>query len=146
MVFLIIWSSNFQKPMNLTPIYSSQILCLVFLAILFLQSGLDKIFNYKGNLEWLTGHFSKSPLRKLVGLMFPLITLLETAAGLACALGIYFLVVDGSAAIGLLGAQLSAVSIVALFFGQRLAQDYVGAATLTTYFIISIMTIFLMGL
>lgn len=132
--------------MNLTPIYSSQLLCLAFLTILFLQSGLDKVFNYKANSEWLTEHFSKSPLRKLVGLMLPAITLLETAAGLTCGLGIYFLVVEGTASTGLLGAQLSAVSVVALFLGQRLAQDYSGAATLTTYFIISIMTIFLMGL
>jgi len=132
--------------MNLTPIYSSQLLCLAFLAVLFLQSGLDKVFNYKGNLEWLKEHFTKSPLRNLVSLMLPAVTLLELAAGALCALGIYFLIVNGTSSIGLLGAQLSAVSIVALFLGQRLAQDYEGAATLTTYFIISIMTVFLMGL
>ncbi len=132
--------------MNLTPIYSSQLLCLAFLTILFLQSGLDKVVNYKANRDWLTEHFAKSPLRKLVGLMLPTITLLETAAGTICGLGIYFLIVDGTASMGLLGAQLSAVSVVALFLGQRLAQDYEGAATLTTYFIISIMAIFLMGL
>ncbi len=132
--------------MNMTPIYSSQLLCLAFLTILFLQSGLDKVFNYKANQEWLREHFSKSPLRKLVGLMVPTITLLETVSGFTCGLGIYFLVVDGTSATGLLGAQLSAISVVALFLGQRLAQDYEGASTLTTYFIISIMTIFLMGL
>ena len=132
--------------MNLTPIYSSQLLCLAFLAILFLQSGLDKVFNYKGNLDWLKEHFGKSPLKSLVGLMLPAITLLELASGALCALGMYFLIVDGTSSTGLLGAQLSSVSIVALFLGQRLAQDYEGAATLTTYFIISIMAIFLMGL
>ncbi|MEP1096316.1 MAG: DoxX family membrane protein [Cyclobacteriaceae bacterium] len=132
--------------MNLTPIFSSQLLCLAFLAILFLQSGLDKIFNYKGNLDWLKEHFGSSPLKNLVGLMLPTITLLELISGVLCGLGIYFLIVNGTASTGLLGAQLSAVSIVALFLGQRLAQDYEGAATLTTYFIISIMTIFLMGL
>lgn len=132
--------------MNLTPIYSSQLLCLAFLAILFLQSGLDKVFNYKGNLDWLKEHFGSSPLKNLVGLMLPTITLLELASGALCGLGIYLLIVDGTASTGLLGAQLSAVSIVALFLGQRLAQDYEGAASLTTYFIISIMTIFLMGL
>ena len=31
-------------------------------AILFLQSGLDKALDWKGNLAWLTGHFAKSPL------------------------------------------------------------------------------------
>ncbi|MEP5610802.1 MAG: DoxX family protein [Cyclobacteriaceae bacterium] len=132
--------------MNLTPIYSSQLLCLAFLAILFLQSGLDKVFNYKGNLDWLKEHFEKSPLQNLVSMMLPTITLLELASGALCGLGIFFIIVDGTASVGLLGAQLAAVSIVALFLGQRVAQDYEGAATLTTYFIISIMTIFLMGL
>ncbi|MEY4511892.1 MAG: hypothetical protein RLZZ450_4014 [Pseudomonadota bacterium] len=28
------------------------------LAILFLQSGIDKVVDRKGNVEWLTGHFS----------------------------------------------------------------------------------------
>jgi uncharacterized membrane protein YphA (DoxX/SURF4 family) len=132
--------------MNLTPIYSAQLLCLAFLAILFIQSGLDKVFNYKGNMEWLKDHFSKSPLKKLVGLMLPTITLLELSSGFLAGSGIYFLVVEGKANVGLLGSQLAAVSVIALFFGQRLAQHYEGAATLTTYFIISIMSIILMGL
>lgn len=123
---------------------SAPILCLAFLAILFLQSGLDKVFNYKGNKEWLTEHFSKSPLKNITGLMIPVITLLEVSAGIFCAVGIFFIWFDGNAQIGLIGAQLSTLSILALFFGQRVAQDYVGAATLTTYFIISIMTIYLL--
>ena len=131
--------------MNFSAVLSAQVLCLVFLAILFLQSGLDKVFNYKGNLEWITDHFAKSPLKNLSSLMMLMITLLEVAAGLCCAIGIFSLVSNGDTQVGLIGAQLSALSIVALFFGQRIAQDYVGAATLTTYFIISIMTIYLLG-
>lgn len=121
---------------------SAPVLCMAFLAILFLQSGLDKVFNYKGNKEWLTSHFAKSPLKNTVGLLMPVITLLETAAGVFSALGIAFYLMDGNTQMGLIGAQLSTLSILALFFGQRVAQDYAGAATLTTYFIISIMTIY----
>lgn len=131
--------------MNISPLLSTQVLCLAFLAILFLQSGFDKVFNYKGNYEWLKDHFKSSPLKNLVKLMMPTILLLEVMAGQFCAFGIYFLLEDGSTAIGLWGAQLSSLSVIALFFGQRLAQDYEGAATLTTYFIISIMTIYLLG-
>ncbi|MEQ8903981.1 DoxX family membrane protein [Ekhidna sp.] len=125
-------------------LFSAPVLCLAFLAILFLQSGLDKVFNYKGNMEWLSGHFEKSPLKNMVNIMVPVITVLEVFSGLFCALGIIQLLVDGSAQMGLIGAQLSTISILALFFGQRVAQDYVGAATLTTYFIISIMTVYLL--
>ncbi|MEQ9468212.1 MAG: DoxX family protein [Ekhidna sp.] len=123
---------------------SAPVLCLAFLAILFLQSGLDKVFNYKGNKEWLTNHFAKSPLKSTVGLLMPVITLLETAAGVFSAFGIIFYLMDGSTQMGLIGAQLSSLSILALFFGQRVAQNYAGAATLTTYFIISIMTVYLL--
>ena len=76
----------------------------------------------------------------------PVITLLEIAAGVLCAIGLVFLLTNGDSQFGIYGAQLSALSIVSLFFGQRIAQDYVGAATLTTYFIITIMTIYLLGL
>lgn len=123
---------------------SAPVLCLAFLAILFLQSGLDKVFNYKGNREWLDSHFSKSPLRNTVGLLLPTITLLEVSAGICSGLGIFFLLMYGEARVGLIGAQLSTLALLALFFGQRVAQDYVGAATLTSYFIIAIMTVYLL--
>ena len=47
-------------------IYAMQILASAFLAILFLQSGIDKVIYRRGNLEWLTGHFAKSPLAGIV--------------------------------------------------------------------------------
>ena len=121
-------------------------LTLLFLAILFLQSGLDKVFNYKGNKEWIDSHFAKSPLAPVSGLLMLLITLLETAAGVLCAVGIVMLVGFSDPEVGLWGAQLSALSIIGLFFGQRLAQDYVGAATLTTYFLISLVAIYTLWL
>ena len=32
----------------------------LLVAILFIQSGLEKVFDWKGNMEWLNGHFSKT--------------------------------------------------------------------------------------
>ena len=58
----------------------------ILVAILFLQSGLDKIFNYKGNLEWLTSHFAKSPLGGTVGLMLP-VQRSELVGAVACRWG-----------------------------------------------------------
>lgn len=129
----------------LDAIPSMQILCMLFLGILFTQSGLDKVFNYKGNLEWLTSHFAKSPLKNTVGLMMPVITLLEVAAGLLSLAGVLFFLVNGSVVLGLRGAQLSALAIIALFFGQRLAQDYEGAATLVGYFLVSLAGIYVLS-
>ena len=129
----------------LTPTASAQFLALVFLAILFLQSGIDTIVDFKGNLAWLTGHFAKSPLAGQVAPMLAVITLTETAAGALAAAGAVMLVLDGSKTLGLHAAQLCALNIVMLFFGQRLAKDYAGAASLVPYFILSIGVIVLMA-
>ena len=40
------------------------LILLAFLCITFIQSALDKLINWKGNLEWLKGHFNKSFLKK----------------------------------------------------------------------------------
>ena len=127
----------------LTPIPSLQVLSLLFLAILFLQSGFDKVLDYNGNLEWLTEHFSKGPLKGTVGMLLPVLTVLEVASGILCLLGAVLLIVNGSPAAGLAGAQLSALTLIALFFGQRFNKDYPGAATLTKYFLIAMATIYL---
>ena len=124
---------------------SLQVLSLAFLAILFLQSGLDKVFDYKGNKEWLTSHFAKSPLKNTVGLLMPVITILEVAAGVFSAIGLGQILLNGDTNLGLMGAQLSALSIVSLFFGQRLAKDYQGAGNLVPYFLVCLAAIYLLG-
>jgi hypothetical protein len=120
----------------LDPITSAKILAAAFLAILFLQSGLDKVVDFKGNLGWLQGHFAKSPLRgPTVAPMLAVITLTETASGAACAIGAVLLATGKPATVATWGAQLAALNIVMLFFGQRVAKEYAGAASLVPYFI-----------
>ncbi len=122
-----------------------EVLIAAFLAILFLQSGLDKIFDWKGNLGWLTGHFAKSPLAGMVPLLLGIVTLLELAAGALSAVGVVFLILGKGSSLALLGAQFSAFSIIALFFGQRIAKDYAGAATLVPYFLVCLAGIYVMS-
>ena len=105
-------------------------------AILFVQSGLDKVFDWKGNIEWLTGHFSKTFLAPFVTPMVATITLVELAAGIMSAAGIVYFLVTGSLAVVFWGAAVGAAAIVMLFFGQRVAKDYPGAAVLVPYFIV----------
>ena len=119
------------------------ILTAAFLAILFLQSGLDKIFDWKGNLEWLTGHFAKSPLKNMVPMMLGTVTVLEVAAGAASAVGAVMIVVSGNYTVAFWGAVLSGLSLTALFFGQRIAKDYPGAGSLVPYFIVSLIGMYL---
>lgn len=124
----------------------AQLLSSAFLAILFIQSGLDKVFDWKGNLSWLKKHFAKTPLRGMVPAMLGTMTIFEVAAGFVSAAGVISLLVKGDPFISLLGAYLSALSILMLFGGQRIAKDYEGAATLVSYFILAIGTIILLSM
>jgi len=116
-----------------------------FLAILFLQSGLDKVVDRKGNVEWLTGHFANSPLASQVVPMLGVITVVEVAAGALSALGFLALLFTGSAKLAAWGALVSLVALLMLFFGQRRAKDYEGAAGLVPYFLVSSAALWLMG-
>ena len=118
-------------------------LVAAFLAILFLQSGLDKISNRKENLEWLTGHFANSPLKRMVPLVLTVITILETASGTLCAAGIISLVWKQCDYWIFWGCLLSAISLLCLFFGQRMAKDYAGAQGLVSYFILTLIGLWL---
>jgi uncharacterized membrane protein YphA (DoxX/SURF4 family) len=129
----------------LDPIVAAQVLATAMLAICFLQSGIDKVVDFKGNLAWLTGHFSKTPLRSQVAPMLVVVTILECAAGALCAVGVIQLALGNGTKEALYGAELSALNIVMLFFGQRIAKDYAGAATLVSYFILCVGAILLLG-
>lgn len=118
----------------------------ILLAILFLQSGIDKIVDRKGNVEWLTGHFSKSPLAKLVLPMLTTITVIEVSAGTLSALGALQLIVTSSRMLATLGALLAVTALLMLFFGQRLAKDYAGAAALVPYFVVAAGGLAIMGM
>jgi hypothetical protein len=43
------------------------------------------------------------------------------------------------------GAILSAAAITALFFGQRIAKDYAGAAVFVPYFLLTLVAIYLVA-
>ncbi len=115
----------------------------ILVAILFIQSGLDKVFDWKGNTEWLKGHFAKTFLGGMVPLMLVQITIIEMAAGLLSAAGILYFLYSGSTILIFWAAAVGTAGIIALFFGQRVAKDYPGAAVLVPYFIL---LIFLMHL
>jgi diacylglycerol kinase len=122
-----------------------QILVSAFLAILFLQSGIDKVVDRRGNLEFLQGHFAKSPLSGMVPLLVTLITILEVSAGVVSAIGCVLIVVTHNPTVAFYGAVISAFSILGLFFGQRMAKDYAGAAVLVPYFLLTLIAIYLLG-
>src|SRR5580765_5998291 len=126
-------------------IYLMQILASAFLTILFLQSGIDKIVDRVGNLEWLKGHFAKSPLAGMVPAMVTAITILEIAAGALSGIGCVVIILSRDSTLAFYGAVISAIAIIALFFGQRMAKDYAGAAVLVPYLLLTLVAIYLLA-
>jgi uncharacterized membrane protein YphA (DoxX/SURF4 family) len=122
-----------------------QALASLFLAILFLQSGINKIVDPRGNLDYLRDHFARSPLAATVGPMFVTMTILETVSGLLSGIGFLMVVFRHNPTVAFCGAVLSGVSLCALFFGQRVAKDYAGAAVLVPYFLLVLAAIWLLG-
>ena len=126
-------------------VYLTQIFGSAFLAILFLQSGVDKVIDHRSNLEWLKGHFAKSQLAGVVSVLLAAITILEVAAGALSAIGCVILIISRETTLAFYGAVISAVALIALFFGQRMAKDYAGAAVLVPYFLLALVTIYLLA-
>lgn len=116
-----------------------------FLAVLFLQSGLDKVFDWSGNKAYVTGYLEKTPMRRLSGFLFFIITMLEVLAGVVSAAGVLSTVLLGETGLALFGAFLSASSIISLFMGQRLAKDYASAAAMVPYFLTTLVALVLLG-
>jgi len=122
-----------------------EVLVSAFLAVLFLQSGLDKVIDRKGNREYLNHHFARSPLAGTVGPMFLVVTILEVSAGALSGVGCVLLIVTRDSTVAFLGAVIAGINIVALFFGQRVAKDYAGAAALVPYFLLALAAIFILA-
>lgn len=131
--------------MSGTSLFLLQLLVSAFLAILFLQSGIDKIVDRQGNLQWLSGHFAKSPLAGFVPLLFTVLTIVELAAGALSGIGFVALLFTHNPTISFYGAIVSAIAVLCLFFGQRMAKEYAGAAILVPYFLLTLVAIYLLG-
>lgn len=114
------------------------------MAVLFAQSGLDKVFDFQGNLSWMTNHFSKTILKGIVRPSLLAITLMELAAAVLCAAGALVILISGSTVAAFWGLIIAAATLIALFAGQRIAKDYPGAATIAMYAGIAVLGIFVL--
>ena len=125
--------------------YPTELLILFFLIVTFLQSSFDKFFDWKGNVSFIKEHFKNSPLKNYVPFLLLIILLLEIVASAFMVIGVYHLYTSGVKEIALLGVEISAIILIFLLIGQRLAKDYVGAMSLTVYFILTVFGVFLLN-
>lgn len=122
----------------------AEIILLVFLIIVFLQSGIDKVKDWKGNLSWLTGHFSESPFKNGVPLLLGIITVMELASGLLSLVGLVHLLLHDNTMFAFYGALVSSITLLMLLLGQRVAKDYEGAKTIVIYLVPTVFLLFLL--
>lgn len=126
------------------PKHFTEILVLLFLVVTFLQSGIDKVTDWKGNVTFIKTHFKNSPLKNQVPLLLVIILVMEIIAGALMFVGIFHLLTTGAKQTALVGVQISALCLIFLLIGQRLAKDYAGAMSLGVYFIITILAMILL--
>ena len=114
------------------------LLILCFFTIVFIQSGLDKVFDKKGNLDYLYSLLGAFFSNSLIRLAFYCVTVLELASGLLCAAGLIEPFLKRSSFVGLSGLVAGSLALLILLIGQRVSKNYEGAKTLAIYFIIAV--------
>jgi len=124
--------------------HAVELLLLLFLIITFIQSSMDKVLDWKGNLSWLKGHFSKTPFRNLVSILLGSVLVMELLAGVLGIFGFYLICTDGTTTVALWGAIVACLALLMLLLGQRLAKDYDGARTIVIYFMPAVFLVFLL--
>ena len=131
--------------MNLSIQHMPSLFGLAFIAIMFLQSGIDKLYNFKKELGWIRQKFSRSFLYEYVGTLFTILTFSEIVSGFLAVGGFFQVLFTFNSSLAMLGACSATATMLMLFFGQRITKDYSGAASLVPYFIACVLTIFFLS-
>lgn len=117
---------------------------LIFHSIVFLQSGIDKIINWKGNLDFTSQTLSDKFPKPMVVFALISVLLLETFGGLFSIIGVLsdFIALDNPI-FAQIGLSMCGIALLILLLGQRLSQNYVDAKTISIYFLVCMSGLFL---
>ena len=119
----------------------AQILVSIFFSIVFFQSSFDKINDREGNLIFFKQHFKGTVFQNYTSISLTFLALLEILSAFFCVLGIFYKIFYFDSIFIYYGLLMSAIVLLSLLLGQRIAKDYVGAADITIYFTLCIITI-----
>ena len=108
-----------------------------FIGIVMTQSGFDKIFNWEGELDFISEKFAKTPLSNFSAFGLIQVTILEVLSGLLSLFGALMVLFYNNESYGIMGLILAAISFCILMLGQRISKDYEGAAVLVPYFLLT---------
>ena len=124
------------------------IFIVFFFCVLFLQSGIDKVVYSKSNLDFLKTHFQNTFFKHSINILFLVLTFFELITGLSLLLSLMGILLFGFSNTVIIflitGILMSNLTICCLFLGQRIAGDYAGAASLTNYFLVSLLALLLL--
>ncbi len=76
-------------------------------------------------------------------MMLFIVTLLELIGGGLCLAGAMIGIISFDTSLVGIGLFIIAIDLIALFFGQRIAKDYEGAAVLVPYYILTMFGLFI---
>ena len=114
-----------------------------FVGIVMTQSGFDKIFNWEGELDFISEKFAKTPLSNFSAFGLIQVTILEVLSGLLSLFGVIMVLFYNNESYGIMGLILAAISFCILMLGQRISKDYEGAAVLVPYFLLTMIGLFM---
>ncbi|MFL3008706.1 MAG: hypothetical protein ACJZ14_04935 [Candidatus Neomarinimicrobiota bacterium] len=123
------------------PLVLGQTLIAILFIITFIQSGIDKVIDRNSNLIFFRDHFSNSILKNYTSILLTFLTLSELICGLVLIYGMYFLFINNMTLWIAYGFIMCAINLIFLFFGQRIAKDYIGASDLVPYIILVVLGI-----
>ena len=127
--------------LNFNNIEIAQILVSIFFSIVFFQSSIDKINDREGNLKFFNQHLKETFFQNHTSISLYLLALLEIISAFLCCFGIFYKLSYHDSTFIYYGLLIIVIVLLSLLLGQRLAKDYAGAADITIYFILCIITI-----
>lgn len=130
--------------MNYLSFLSISSLILLFFIITYAISVIEKITEWKNTVSYITAHFKNSPLKKYVSPLLIILIFFEIIALLFLITGLLFSLTKQNNNLAIVGLQVSAITLLFMLIGQRLAKDYSGAMNINIYFIINILGIYLL--
>ena len=130
-----------MKILNFNAIEIVQILSSIFFAIVFFQSGIDKVIDRKGNINFFENHFKNTLFHKIHAGALTTLMISELIAASLCAYACIYSIVYRNTDFIFYGLLVTSFVLLSLLLGQRIAKDYIGAADITIYFILCIITI-----
>lgn len=128
--------------MTLMPDHIAVFLIIAYLTLSFGYSMLEKVIQWQSSKSYYKGHFKNTFLKNHVGTAIIFVMTLEGISIGLNILGLYRLLFSDESQTSLWGLVATAITLMVLMTGQRIAQDYSGAMNITVYFILTVMGIY----